>query len=152
TPRDRDHKVRLCSMAPVPPYVHEFEARFGVKVFTGYGLSDYCLAASTRLDDPAGKAFSCGKPRPGIDLRIVDDNDIELPAGQTGEIVLRSHETWSTASGYYKMPEATLRARRNFLFHTGDRGYLDADGYLYFVDRKKDSIRRRGENISSQEV
>ncbi|MGZ9981364.1 AMP-binding protein [Bordetella bronchiseptica] len=152
TPQDRDHKVRLCSMAPVPPYVHEFEARFGVKVFTGYGLSDYCLAASTRLDDPAEKAFSCGKPRPGIELRIVDDNDIELPAGQTGEIALRSHETWSTASGYYKMPEATLQARRNFLFHTGDRGYLDADGYLYFVDRKKDSIRRRGENISSQEV
>jgi crotonobetaine/carnitine-CoA ligase len=72
--------------------------------------------------------------------------------GEVGEICLRANEPWIAAQGYYKMPEATLKAYRNLWFHTGDRGYFDADGYLYFVDRKKDAIRRRGENISSWEV
>jgi len=69
-----------------------------------------------------------------------------------GEILLRSDNMWGTSLGYYKMPEATLTAMQNAWFHTGDRGYLDDDGYLYFVDRKKDVIRRRGENISAFEV
>ena len=151
-PQDRDNKVRLCSLAPVPKFVHEFEQRFGLKVFTGYGLSDYCLATSTAPDDPPEKIFTCGRPRAGIDLRIVDDDDFDLPAGTPGEIILRSNHMWGTSSGYYKMPEATIESRRNLWLHTGDRGYLDADGYLCFTDRKKDAIRRRGENISAYEV
>jgi crotonobetaine/carnitine-CoA ligase len=85
-------------------------------------------------------------------VRIVDDDDFDLPANQLGEILLRSDNMWGTSLGYYKMPEATLSAMQNAWFHTGDRGYLDPDGYLYFVDRKKDVIRRRGENISAFEV
>ncbi len=150
--RDSDHKVRVCSLAPIPPFIHGFEERFGIKVFTGYGLSDYCLATSTTPDDPPEKKFSCGRPRAGIDVRIVDDDDYDQPAGNVGEILLRSNHMWGTASGYYRMPEASLESRRNLWFHTGDRGYLDADGYLYFTDRKKDAIRRRGENISAYEV
>jgi crotonobetaine/carnitine-CoA ligase len=85
-------------------------------------------------------------------VRIVDDADFEVPRGQVGEIVVRGKEPWIMCQGYYKMPEATLAAWRNLWFHTGDRGYMDQENYLYFVDRKKDAIRRRGENISSFEV
>jgi crotonobetaine/carnitine-CoA ligase len=88
----------------------------------------------------------------GVEIRIVDDDDIPLPPGQPGEILLRSSRAWGAASGYWKMPEVTLEATRNLWFHTGDRGILDTEGYLWFVDRKKDSIRRRGENISAYEV
>jgi crotonobetaine/carnitine-CoA ligase len=95
---------------------------------------------------------SAGRARPGYRIRIADDDDFDLPPGEVGEILLRSERLWDTSLGYYKMPEATLAAWRNFWFHTGDRGYLDANGYLYFVDRKKDAIRRRGENISAFEV
>ena len=84
--------------------------------------------------------------------RFFDDDDIELPPGEVGEICLRANVPWISAQGYYNMPEATLKSYRNLWFHTGDRGYFDADGYLYFADRKKDAIRRRGENISSWEV
>lgn len=85
-------------------------------------------------------------------VRIVDDDDFDLPADSPGEILLRVEQPWGTPLGYYKMPEATLAAHRNGWFHTGDRGRLDADGYLHFTDRKKDAIRRRGENISAYEV
>jgi crotonobetaine/carnitine-CoA ligase len=75
-----------------------------------------------------------------------------LPIGEVGEICVRPCEPGIIMSGYYKMPEATVRDTRNLWLHTGDRGRLDEDGYLYFVDRKKEAIRRRGENISAYEV
>jgi crotonobetaine/carnitine-CoA ligase len=87
-----------------------------------------------------------------MQMRVVDDNDMPMPPGDVGEIVMRSEWPWTTSPGYYKMPEQTLATRRNFWFHSGDRGYFDEDGYLFFADRKKDSIRRRGENISAFEV
>jgi crotonobetaine/carnitine-CoA ligase len=117
-----------------------------------YGLSDFGMATAFTKDSPREKLGSIGKARPGIQVRIVDDLDFEVADGVAGEIVLRADEPWRATTGYYKMPEATLNATRNLWFHTGDRGYRDADGYFYFVDRKKDSIRRRGENISSFEV
>jgi crotonobetaine/carnitine-CoA ligase len=86
------------------------------------------------------------------DLQIVDDEDNPLPFGEVGEICVRPREPGIVMSGYYKMPEATVRDTRNLWLHTGDRGKLDEDGYLYFVDRKKEAIRRRGENISAYEV
>lgn len=149
---DRDHKVRLCSLAPVPQFVHGFEERFGLKVFTGYGLSDYGLATAGGPDDPPEKIMGCGRPRAGVELRIVDEDDLDVPVGTPGEIVFRHAQMWGTATGYYKMPQQTLSSRRNLWFHTGDRGYLDEDGYLFFTDRLKDAIRRRGENISAFEV
>ncbi|KAK79554.1 AMP-binding enzyme C-terminal domain protein [Bordetella bronchiseptica F4563] len=100
----------------------------------------------------AGKPRSAGQARDSVRVRIVDDDDFDLPADSPGEILLRVEQPWGTPLGYYKMPEATLAAHRNGWFHTGDRGRLDADGYLHFTDRKKDAIRRRGENISAYEV
>ena len=90
--------------------------------------------------------------RPGIECRVVDENDCELPPGQTGELIVRADCPWTMNKGYYKNPEATARAWRNGWFHTGDGFRMDEDGNFYFVDRMKDAIRRRGENISSYEV
>ena len=89
---------------------------------------------------------------PGFEARVVDPLDTELPAGEAGELVLRADEPFAFASGYFGKPEATVAAWRNLWFHTGDRGVREADGAFRFVDRLKDSIRRRGENISSYEV
>jgi len=152
SPSDADHCLRLVSMAPTPKYAAEFEKRFGLRAMNNYGLSDYGMATSFTQWDPREKLGSIGRARRGIRVRIVDDDDFELPPGEVGEIVLRYDEPWRGTLGYYEMPEATLASRRNLWFHTGDRGMQDADGYLYFVDRKKDCIRRRGENISAFEV
>ncbi|MDQ7954966.1 MAG: AMP-binding protein [Pseudomonadota bacterium] len=152
SPADADNCLRLVSMAPTPKYAAEFEERFGLRAMNNYGLSDYGMVTSFTQWDPRDKLGSIGRPRRGVQVRIVDDDDLELPPGEPGEMVLRFDEPWRGTMGYYKMPEATLASRRNLWFHTGDRGMCDADGYLYFVDRKKDCIRRRGENISAFEV
>ena len=152
TDADRDNHLRLVSMAPVPRYAEEFEQRFGLSIMSNYGLSDFGMATSFTAHDPKAKLGSIGRVRRGMQMRVVDDHDFEVPRGQLGELVLRSDDPWRCAGGYYKMPEATLAAHRNQWFHTGDRGYCDEDGYFWFVDRKKDCIRRRGENISAFEV
>jgi len=151
-PSDRDHKVRKCVMVPVAEFAHEFERRFNLKVVSSYSLTDFGQGTFLQLGYPREKYRSAGKPRPGVELAIMDDDDRMLPPGEAGEICLRSDNPLLGGRGYYKMPEANEAANRNGWFHTGDRGYLDQDGYLYFVDRKKDAIRRRGENISSWEV
>ena len=132
--------------------MHDFERRFGLRVIAGYALSDYGFGASLSPDAPPEKSLSLGRTCEGVAIRVVDEDDLTLPAGQVGEIVMRIEQPGAAPLGYYKMPEATLAAWRNLWFHTGDRGYFDADGYLYLTDRKKDMIRRRGENISSYEV
>lgn len=149
---DRKHSLRFCSAAPVPSFYKEFEERFGLKMISGYGLTDFGAPASLPLDAPSGKKRAVGKARTGWQIRIVDDDDFDMPTGQVGEIALRTDNLWESSLGYYKMPERTVEAYRNGWWHTGDRGYLDEEGYLWFVDRKKDAIRRRGENISAFEV
>lgn len=95
---------------------------------------------------------SCGKPMDIYEMKLFDDHDSEVPPGEIGEIVFRPREPFIMMSDYYNMPEKTLEAFRNLWFHTGDLARRDEDGYFYFVDRKKDALRRRGENISSFEV
>jgi carnitine-CoA ligase len=152
-PRDRDHKVRQVMVVPTPQqFYHGFEERFGVKFTSVYAMTDCGMVTARGPKDPPEKWASGGKACDHVEIRIVDDDDFELPRGQTGEIVVRTTEPWIFAQGYYNMPEVNARSARNLWFHTGDRAYLDADGYIYFVDRKKDAIRRRGENISSFEV
>jgi len=90
--------------------------------------------------------------QPGFDARVVDANDFELPDGEAGELLLRADAPFAFSSGYFGQPEATLAAWRNLWFHTGDRVVRESDGAFRFVDRIKDAIRRRGENISSYEV
>ena len=152
TPEDASNKVRQVTVAPVPSSKYEFEKRYGLRIISTYGLTDYGLGCIFNLDAPREKLGTAGRPRRGMEVRVVDDNDMPLPTGEVGEIVMRSEWPWTTSPGYYKMPDQTLAARRNFWFHSGDRGYFDEDGYLFFADRKKDSIRRRGENISAFEV
>jgi crotonobetaine/carnitine-CoA ligase len=149
---DRAHRVRQCMTVPVPDFGRAFEERFGLRLTSVFAMTDYGTITLRTADDPPGKFQSAGRARPEVSIAIMDDDDIPLPPRSTGEICLRSNRPWSASLGYYKMAEGTLAAIRNLWFHTGDRGYLDEDGYLYFVDRKKDAIRRRGENISSFEV
>lgn len=151
-PQDRNHRMRRVGVAPVPSFGAGFEQRFGVAIMSSFGLTDYCMATAYNARHPRAKLGSSGKSRRGVAVRIADEDDVPLPAEIPGEIVLRSDNPWGSALGYYKMPEASLASRRNLWFHTGDRGYLDTDGYLYYTDRIKDAIRRRGENISAFEV
>lgn len=149
---DRDHSVKRCHLAPVPKFGKEFETRYGMKIMSAFGLTDYCLGTAYNTQSRRDKLGSTGLPRHDIEIRVVDEFDRDMPAGQPGEIILRNQCPWGASLGYYKSAEATLASRRNLWFHTGDRGVLDADGYLWYTDRLKDSIRRRGENISAFEV
>lgn len=135
------------------PDAAEFEARFGPRLVQGYGLTDFGCAFATPLDMPEAKRFSMGKLFEGYEARLVDDDDREVPVGEPGELLLRRTDPpFAMSQGYYNMPEASLKAMRNLWFHTGDRVMCDEDGYYFFVDRKKDALRRRGENISTYEV
>ncbi|MDF2368513.1 ATP-dependent acyl-CoA ligase [Sneathiella sp.] len=152
SPLDSENKARMCMMVPVPDFAREFEERYGLKITSVYALTDFGGATFLGPKHPPEKWKSAGQVRENMTVAIMDDDDRLQPTGTPGEICLRCDVPWMTAQGYYKKPEATAEARRNLWFHTGDRGYLDKDGFLYFVDRKKDAIRRRGENISSYEV
>ncbi len=153
SPRDREHRVRQAMLVPLSPDVYrEVSERFGVQVTSLYAMTETFAVTMFTPDDPVGKGSSAGKPRGLSELLIVSDEDDPLPIGEVGEICVRPREPGIVMSGYYKMPEATVRDTRNLWLHTGDRGRIDQDGYLYFVDRKKEAIRRRGENISAYEV
>jgi crotonobetaine/carnitine-CoA ligase len=95
---------------------------------------------------------SCGRPLPGYEVRLVDEHDYEVPVGDVGELAVRTDQPWWVCVGYWGMPEKTVEAWRNGWFHTGDGMRRDEDGSYFFVDRQKDAIRRRGENVSSFEV
>jgi crotonobetaine/carnitine-CoA ligase len=127
-----------------------FRERTGVLLLEGYGSTETNFVIATAADSPRRGVM--GWLRPGFDARVVDDGDNEVPAGEAGELVLRADEPFAFASGYFGKPEKTVEAWRNLWFHTGDRVVREADGAFRFVDRIKDAIRRRGENISSWEV
>ncbi|MBD1380991.1 ATP-dependent acyl-CoA ligase [Metabacillus arenae] len=149
---EHQHKVRLATGSPVPKEIwKQCEKRYNIRLLEGYGSTETATAClyNTLQEFRIG---SCGKPLPHFDVRIFDENDRELPANQPGEIVVKAFEEHVLMKGYFKMPDKTEEAMRGGWFHTGDRGYRDEDGYFYFVDRMKDSIRRRGENISSYMV
>jgi crotonobetaine/carnitine-CoA ligase len=153
SPRDREHRVRQAMLVPLSPDVYrEVSERFGVRVTSLYAMTETFAVTMFTPDDPVSKGSSAGKPRGLSEILIVSDDDDPLPVGEVGEICVRPCEPGIVMSGYYKMPEATVRDTRNLWLHTGDRGRVDEDGYLYFVDRKKEAIRRRGENISAYEV
>ena len=150
SPNDRDNPMRLMFMVPVVDDVPQFAERFDVEVRSIYNMSELCMPIITG-PTPSLPA-TCGTVRPGVEVRLVDEHDCEVPVGEVGEFVVRSDTPWSMNHGYYKMPEATAAAWRNGWFHTGDAGRRDADGNYYFVDRLKDAIRRRGEFVSSLEL
>jgi crotonobetaine/carnitine-CoA ligase len=150
-PGERDHRVRTGLGPGVPAAAGQaFLERTGVRLLEGYGSTETNFAIATAPDSPRGGVM--GWLRPGFQARVADEDDVELPAGEAGELLLRADEPHAFASGYFNMPEKTVEAWRNLWFHTGDRVVRDADGAFRFVDRIKDAIRRRGENISSFEV
>jgi len=148
---DGDNPVRLMVGAAAPADEwHEFQERFNTKLLEVYGMTEcYCCLVSP-YDEP--RAGSCGKAITGWDVLIVDDDNNECEPGSLGEFVARSNKRFVGTTGYYNKPEATLDLFDNGWIHTGDLGRMDEDRYFYFVDRKKQAIRRRGENISSFEV
>lgn len=150
---DAKHSLRFLHAGPIQTrFAREFEARFNVPLVCSYGLTDYGVPVRFGLSDPPEKFGSAGRAMPGWSLRIVDPYDFAVPTGMRGEIVLSNRQAWHTACGYYGMPDATVLSRRNGWFHTGDLGYLDDDGFLWFVDRQADSIHRVGEEISTFEI
>lgn len=150
---DAESPLRQVMMAPVISDIDAFKTRFGVAVCTGYGMTEIGPAIAAEADEVDNSTYrSCGRVMPGYQARIVDEHDNELPAGATGELIVRSDEVWTLNLGYLGMAAESVQAWRNGWFHTGDAFRSDRDGLFYFVDRLKDSIRRRGENISSFDV
>ncbi|MFW9917588.1 MAG: AMP-binding protein, partial [Candidatus Thorarchaeota archaeon] len=148
---DNKQPAKIGFGAGCPVNIHEaFEKRFGLILQEGYGLTEAGVPLGTIPSKR--KIGSCGQALFQYDVKIVDENDNEVPIGATGELVILPKRPYSVMMGYYKRPEETLKAFRNLMVHTGDLAYRDEEGYFYFADRKKDAIRRRGENISSQEV
>ena len=127
-----------------------FEKRFGVTLIEGYGMSEIGLPLMNTVSER--KVGTCGKPRPDYEVKVVDDYGIEVGPNTPGELLLRPKKPYSILLEYYNMPEKTVEAWQDLWYHTGDYLFQDEDGYFHFVDRKKDAIRRRGENISSFEV
>lgn len=149
-PDDAQNPLRRVFMIPMLEDPDAFARRFGVDVYSIYNMTEICSpiisAANAR---PVG---TCGRLRPGAEVRLVDENDCEVADGDVGEFIVRSGTPWSMNHGYYKRPEATARAWRNGWFHTGDAGRRDEEGNYFFVDRLKDAIRHRGEFVSSLEL
>jgi crotonobetaine/carnitine-CoA ligase len=148
--RDRDHTLRRVVMMPMTDESQSFSERFGVDVYTAFNMTETSWPIFSEANPKVGG--TCGRVRAGIEARIVDENDCELPHGVAGELILRSDEPWTMLSGYLHDDAATAKAWRNGWFHTGDILRRDHAGNFFFVDRLKDAIRRRGENISSFEL
>jgi carnitine-CoA ligase len=152
-PGDKDHGLERCVFIPMAPAAqHAFEERFGTRVLAeGYGQTEVLPATMGGVREGRDRP-SAGRAVPWLDVAVVDAADNVLPPGNSGEIVVRPGEPNSIFAGYWRKEQATLESWRNLWHHTGDLGYFDSDGMLYFVDRKKDALRRRGENVSSVEL
>lgn len=150
SPRDREHSLKKAFIVPFGDDAPLFQARFGVDLYTVYNMTE--IASPLSAGPGLTEAGRCGQPRPWFELRVGDAQDRAVPDGQVGELLIRSHRPWALFSGYYRNPDATAASMRNGWFHTGDAFRREADGTFYFVDRLKDVIRRRGENISSFEL
>jgi carnitine-CoA ligase len=150
-PDDRDNPLRMMIGGGARKDIYKpFEGRFGVTLMEGYALSEVGLPIMNTLR--RRKLGSLGWPSRGYQVIVADDTGVEVGPNVVGEFLVRNNSPYSLLLEYYNDAERTVEAWRNLWFHTGDYGYSDAEGYLYFFDRKKDYLRRRGENISSYEV
>jgi carnitine-CoA ligase len=145
--KDPDNPVRVCLSAGCPPHCWEpFQNRFGVKIVEQFSMVD----APGYLINLDGRVGSMGRPVAGCEAAVVDHDDAEVPTGQVGELVLRAAE--GRTHFYLNQPDATEEAFRGGWFHTGDRAWRDGEGFFYYAGRKKESMRRRGENVSAWEI
>ena len=152
SPDDAKLPFRIMIGAPIPAELHEpLEQRYDCKVVAGYALSEATPIATHHIDEPRVPG-TVGRPVPLFDVQLVDDDDEIVATGTVGEICVRPRYPHVMFEGYLNRPAETLAQCRNLWFHTGDLGRFDENGMLSWVDRKKDAIRRRGENISSFEV
>jgi crotonobetaine/carnitine-CoA ligase len=151
SPDDKLNSLERVLVVPLIPEVEEFKQRFACLVSTTWGGTEMNCPTRSGFDLPNNR--TCGRVDERLyEVRIVDENDHELPPGVAGEAVVRPKIPWITMSGYWNRPDWTVAAWRNLWLHTGDMLMKDTEGNFYFVDRTKDAIRRRGENISSMEV
>jgi len=143
-------KVPTSGGAPMPvEVIKRFSEVFGLRILEGYGLTETSPIASFNQFEKPSKPGTVGQPLFGVEIKCFDENDVEVPRGERGEVVMRGH---LIMKGYYKRPEATAEAFRNGWFHTGDIGIIDEEGYLAIVDRKKDMILRGGYNVYPREL
>lgn len=149
---DADNPVRIAWGAPIPANIYrEFEKRFNLRFNSQYfGMTETGMVIRASYDSP--HITSCGKNTEGYDVRLLNDEGCEVGPHEIGEICIRPLRPYSLMSEYYNRPDATVDAMRNYWFHTGDLAKRDEKGYFYFMDRTKDALRRRGENISSFEI
>jgi crotonobetaine/carnitine-CoA ligase len=152
TPQDAQTPLRYALTGPILPGHEEFAERFGLRFWTQYGMTEIPTPIRSELGPRDHRPCGTLVDPDHYEARIVDAHDRELPPGEVGELIVRHSCPWTLTQGYKDMPEATADAWRNGWFHTGDAMYRDEHGQYYFVDRKRDAIRRRGENISSAEL
>ena len=151
TPEDADNPLRVMMGAGAPMDLFDvIEKRFGVTLIEGYGMSEIGTPLMNTLKER--KPGTCGKPYRDYVVKLVDDDGVEVGTHTPGELLIRPLEPYTMVLEYYKMPEKTVEAWGDLWFHTGDYLSCDEDGYFHFLDRKKDALRRLGENISSYEV
>jgi crotonobetaine/carnitine-CoA ligase len=147
-------QLRVVWATPFPPDILEiWKDRFGISLggASGYGQTELGMMSFSRFEEERPTGAS-GRATGSFDIKVVDDDDREVPAGQSGEIVGRPRAPHVMFEGYWRRPVETAQSFRNLWYHTGDIGRMDSNGWLYFVDRKQDYLRRRGENISSFEM
>jgi crotonobetaine/carnitine-CoA ligase len=150
-PDDADNTMDRIIVVPLLPEVEDFKKRFGVRVSTTYGGTEQNCPMRSSFDLANNR--TCGRPLlDRYEVRIVDENDEEVPPNVPGEMCVRTKNPWDMTLGYWNHPDWTVKSWRNLWYHTGDMLMRDEEGNYYFVDRTKDAIRRRGENISSMEV
>ncbi|RYH51228.1 MAG: ATP-dependent acyl-CoA ligase [Alcaligenaceae bacterium] len=153
---EKQHKARVAFGVPIPLDLWgEWEERFQTRVVYAYGMTENALPAIFPLSEtpvPSRLRGTAGKASPAAEVAIVDERDWPVGPGVVGEIVTRPTVPWTMMTEYLGKPEASIEAFHGCWFHTGDLGYLDEDGYLFYVDRKKDALRRKGEMVSSWEV
>ncbi|MCG3751973.1 AMP-binding protein [Amycolatopsis sp. Poz14] len=142
-------RIAVCSSTP-REILTDFEKRFGIKIVEAYGMTECLLITAVPPDET--RPGSIGKPVAEIEVRVVDEHDAQVGPGEAGELVYRPRDHFSMMQGYWHKPEETVEAWRNLWFHTGDLVRQDEEGWIEYIGRKKDSIRRRGENVSAWEV
>lgn len=152
TSEERNNALRIAFVVPFPSDPVAFEDRYEAKITTTFGLTEMNPISLSKPGEGYDRPGMAGPFHSRFEVRIVDGEDRPVPIGEPGEIVVRPNEPWTSFSGYHNKPVETLAAFRNLWFHTGDVGRIDGDGYIYFLARRKDAIRRRGENISAFEL
>jgi crotonobetaine/carnitine-CoA ligase len=149
-PDDRDHPVRIAWGGGAPAHLWErFERRFGVRIREAYGMTEAASFTTVNLD---GRVGSIGQPVAHFEVKLIDEDGRAAAPHETGQIVVREREPGLLMKGYFKDPERTGEALRDGWLHTGDFGATDTDGFFYFAGRRRDRLRRRGENVSAWEI